>query len=203
MEGEVRRRTFNSFFLILLLGLGPLLFRPGDRHSIGAQLSSQQQTKAQLERLLKQYDTTKYTFTQTIVIDDSAIPHSDPVLTLHTRHLQQDDELLSTYVHEQLHWYLDSKKQQTNTAEKELRARYPNPPPMGGKEGARTVQSDYLHLIVCKLEWDADRQLLGDERAQAVMDFWARTITRGSTTLYWRIPTKLSRSLNTTIWTST
>ena len=134
---------------------------------------AEQQTKAQLERLLKQYDTSRYTFTQTIVIDDSAIPHSDPVLTLHTRHLQQDDELLSTYVHEQLHWYLDSKKQQTNAAEKELRALYPNPP-VGGKEGSRTMQSDYLHLIVCKLEWDADRQLLGDARAQVVMDFWAK-----------------------------
>jgi hypothetical protein len=173
VEGEVRRRTFNSFVLILLLGLGPLLFGQSIDIQLAHDSPAEQQTKTQLERLLNQYDTSKYTFTRSIVIDDSAIPHSDPVLTLHTRHLQQDDELLSTYVHEQLHWYLDSKKQQTNTAEKELRALYPNPP-MGGKEGARTVQSDYLHLIVCKLEWDADRQLLGDERAQAVMNFWAR-----------------------------
>jgi hypothetical protein len=153
--------------------LGPSVFAQSLDIQLAHNSPAEQQTKTQLERLLNQYDTSKYTFTRSIVIDDSAIPHSDPVLTLHTRHLQQDDELLSTYVHEQLHWYLDSKKQQTNTAEKELRALYPNPP-MGGKEGARTVQSDYLHLIVCKLEWDADRQLLGDERAQAVMNFWAR-----------------------------
>jgi len=134
---------------------------------------AEQQTKAQLARLLKQYDTSKYTFTNKIVIDEQAIPHSDPVLTLHTRHLRQDDELLSTYVHEQLHWFLKSKREQTQAAEAELARYYPKPP-VGGREGSRDLESDYLHLIVCKLEWDADKQLLGAESARAVMNFWAK-----------------------------
>ena len=163
----------NSVLLISILGCGSFLCGQDIDIQLAHNSPAEQQTKAQLERLLKQYDTSKYTFTKKVVIDDSAIPHSDPVLTLHTRHRQQDDELLSTYVHEQLHWYLESKKQQTDAAEKELAQLYPNPP-VGGREGSRTLQSDYLHLIVCKLEWDADRQLLGDERAKAVMDFWAQ-----------------------------
>lgn len=34
-----------------------------------------------------------------------AIPYSHPVLTLHTRHLKDDLALLSTFVHEEYHWY--------------------------------------------------------------------------------------------------
>ena len=59
------------------------------------------QTKEQLQRLLKTYDLSKWIFTRSILIDEKAIPHSHPVLTLHTRHLKDDDLLLSTFVHEQ------------------------------------------------------------------------------------------------------
>src|SRR5882724_2292620 len=69
----------------------------------------ERQTKAQLERLLSTYDLGKYTFTQNVIIDEKSIPHSHPILTLHTRHLHSDDQLLSTYVHEQLHWYLEGR----------------------------------------------------------------------------------------------
>jgi hypothetical protein len=46
-------------------------------------------------------------------------------------------------------------------------------PPVGGAEGPHDLESDYLHLIVCELEREADRQPLGSERAEAVMRFWA------------------------------
>lgn len=91
-------------------------------------------TKAQLERLLAGYDLSRYTFTHSVLIDEHSIPHSHPVLTLHTRHLKQDDELLSTYVHEQLHWYLDEHLEQTHAAEGDLRKIYPNVP-VGYPEG--------------------------------------------------------------------
>jgi hypothetical protein len=71
-------------------------------HDSAAELA----TKAQLERLIAAHDLRQWTFTHEIVIDEKSIPHSHPVLTLHTRHLKQDDELLSTYLHEQLHWFL-------------------------------------------------------------------------------------------------
>ena len=35
-------------------------------------------TREQLLRLLKTYDVTKWTFTKSVVIDEQAIPHSDP-----------------------------------------------------------------------------------------------------------------------------
>ena len=43
-----------------------------------------------------------------MLIDEHAIPHSDPVLTLHTRYLHDDDGLVSAFLHEQMHWYVDA-----------------------------------------------------------------------------------------------
>ncbi len=128
-------------------------------------------TKTQLERLMQQYDLRPWTFTHEVVIDYSAIPHSHPVLTLHARHLKQDDELLSTYVHEQLHWYLSAHASETRAAERDLMKLYPGPP-VGFPE-AQDRESTYLHLLVCLLEERADEALLGEERTKNVMNFWA------------------------------
>jgi len=132
----------------------------------------ERQTKAQLERLLSTYDLRKYTFTQNVMIDEKSIPHSHPILTLHTRHLHSDDQLLSTYVHEQLHWYLEGRLQQTEAAENDLRKIYPNVP-VGYPDGSDSEGGTYLHLVDCYLEMQADRELMGTDRATAGMNFWA------------------------------
>jgi hypothetical protein len=134
--------------------------------------ASEVKTKEQLQRLLAAYDLSKYTYTRQIIIDENAVPHSNPVLTLHTRHLHSDDELLSTYVHEQLHWFLDAHPQQIRDAESQLRKLYPKVP-VGYPYGAEDEESTYMHLIDCYLEMQADRQLLGPERAAVVMKFWS------------------------------
>ena len=133
---------------------------------------SEIQTKAQLERLVKTYDLSKWIFTKAILIDEKSIPHSHPVLTLHTRHLKDDDLLVSAFVHEQLHWFLVQKDQETNEAIKELRVVFPKVP-VGFPEGSEDEESTYLHLLVNYLEYRADRELLGELRAKQVMDFWA------------------------------
>lgn len=84
----------------------------------------ERQTEEQLQRLVNSYDLRKYTFTHAVLIDERSIPHSHPVLTLHTRHLNSDDQLLSTYVHEQLHWFLEQHLPQTRAAESDLRSIY-------------------------------------------------------------------------------
>lgn len=133
---------------------------------------AEQRTERQLERILASYDLAKYTFTRQVMIDEQAIPHSHPVLTLHTRHLNSDDELLSTYIHEQLHWYLDAHLSQTEAAEAELHKLYPKVP-VGYPDGAQDEESTYLHLIDCYLEIRADRQVMGAERTAKVLEFWA------------------------------
>ncbi len=78
-------------------------------------------TKDQLNRLLQQYPLTPWYFTKSIAIDEKAIPHSHPTLTLHTRHLKDDDLMLSTFVHEQIHWFLENRGDETKAAENDLR----------------------------------------------------------------------------------
>lgn len=129
-------------------------------------------TKEQLLKLLKNYDLSKWTFTNAILIDEKSIPHSHPVLTLHTRHLKDDELLLSTYVHEQLHWFLTQKDKETTAAKKDLRGLFPKVP-TGFPQGSDDEDSTYLHLIVCYLEYRADKQLLGELRARQVMEFWS------------------------------
>jgi hypothetical protein len=129
------------------------------------------QTKEQLQRLLKTYDLSKFIFTNSIVIDEESIPHSNPILTLNTRHLKDDELLLSTFVHEQLHRFLQQKKE-TDEAIKELRTLFPKVP-VGLPDGAEDETGTYVHLLVNFLEWRADRDLFGELKARQLMDFWA------------------------------
>ena len=130
------------------------------------------QTKEQLQRLLKAYDLSKWIFTRSILIEEGAVPHSHPVLTLSTRHLKDDELLLSTFVHEQTHWFLSQRDKEAKEATKELRTMFPKVP-ASLPEGASDENSTYLHLMVNYLEYRADRELLGELKAKQVMEFWA------------------------------
>ena len=125
-------------------------------------------TKAQLERVLADYDLSKYTFTRDVVIEGQAINHAFPVLTLNVRFADSEDELLSSFVHEQLHWHLRDRGPAMQNAIAELRRVYPHVP-VGGQEGAETEISTYGHLVDCYLELVADRKLIGPERTAAVV----------------------------------
>src|SRR6187455_3376521 len=66
----------------------------------------EQLAKQTLEQVLAAHDTSKYTFTRTAVIEQGATNHAFPVLTLNAAFASSPDELLSTYLHEHLHWHL-------------------------------------------------------------------------------------------------
>ena len=124
-------------------------------------------TKARLEQLLATYDLRDYTFTRDVVIEEGAMNHAFHTLTLNAR-FADDDQLLSAYVHEQIHWHLRQRRFQQEAAIAELRRLYPRVP-VGLPEGAESAYSTYGHLVTCYLEMLADRRLLGDERAAAVI----------------------------------
>jgi len=169
--------------LWLLGGLGVLAGcasapapRPGAREPrvvirLAGNTEAEARTRAQLLRLLGAHDLSAWSFTRSIRVDQDAVPHSHPVLTLHTRHLAQDDLLLATYIHEQCHWHLERRAFAVDAAVAELRRRYPRVP-VGGRDGARSERSSYEHLIIGWLELDGVRQLLGPERARRVLEHW-------------------------------
>lgn len=132
----------------------------------------EQQTQAQLEGLLARYDVSKWVMTDKLVIDEEAIPHSHPVLTLHTRHLKDDELLLSTFVHEQSHWFIAQHRDEMAQAATELRHLFPHLP-LDYPKGSDTQEANYEHLVILLIEWNADRDLFGELKARAIMDFWA------------------------------
>jgi len=130
--------------------------------------SREEQTADQLKKLIGSYDLTKYTFTRDVTIDRGAMNHAFPELTLNARFANVPDDLLSSYIHEQLHWYLRDHDMQQKAAINELRQMYPNAP-VGLPQGADTAYSTYGHLVDCYLEIEADRQLIGPERTLATI----------------------------------
>jgi len=130
------------------------------------------ETRGQLQRLLNTYDLSGWTWTRKVLIDKDAIPHSHPVLTLHTRHLKEDRLLLSTFVHEEYHWYETAHPKETLAAIKDLKTMYPEVP-IGGQDGALDEESSYLHIIVCYGEYEKMKELVGVDQGRQVMEFWA------------------------------
>ena len=124
-------------------------------------------TADQLYRALEKYDVDSWIYTQRVHIDERAIPHSHPVLTLHTRHLGEEHGLLATFLHEQFHW-LEEGSTDFHAAMEAFAEAYPNAP-AGGPEGARDLESTYRHLLVYDLEFQAMSVLVGEIRARQVL----------------------------------
>lgn len=134
-------------------------------------LEREEQVKAELKALLEKYDTSKYIFTHEVVIEEGVIPHSHPVLTLNTRRYEIPERTLTTYIHEQLHYYFEDHKEREQLAIKILEEKYPSVP-IGFPDGARDEYSSRLHLLLCALEFKAAKDLFGDEKAEELMGYW-------------------------------
>ncbi|MGE5837835.1 MAG: hypothetical protein ACM4AI_25410 [Acidobacteriota bacterium] len=128
----------------------------------------EQRTKQTLQQLLATYNLKKYTFTRRVVIEEGAVNHAFPVLTLNARFASAPDELLTSYVHEQIHWHLRDRLAQQQAAIADLRRMYPGVP-VGLPEGAENEYSTYGHLVTCYLEILAARELLGVDQASAAI----------------------------------
>jgi hypothetical protein len=80
----------------------------GDSHVVWIGLANGSEAEAvmaaELRALMRKYDLDPWILTSRVLIDENQIPHSHPILTIHTRHIGEEPELLSTFVHEQFHW---------------------------------------------------------------------------------------------------
>jgi hypothetical protein len=128
----------------------------------------EQLAKQTLEQVLASHSLSKYTFTRKVVIEQGATNHAFPILTLNPYFASSPDELLSSYIHEQLHWHLRNRGAQQQAAITELRRLYPRVP-VGLPASADNEYSTYGHLVDCYLEILADRELLGAERTAIVI----------------------------------
>jgi hypothetical protein len=110
-----------------------------------------------------------YEYCKEVSIAPGVLPYSHPVIRLNTA-LITETALLANYLHEQMHWYATwyshKHTDQWRAVWAALEQRYPDPP-IGRGEGADTLASTHLHLIVNWLEIEALSSLIGAEAARA------------------------------------
>lgn len=122
--------------------------------------------EAELRGLLRKYDLEPWILTRMVLIDQDQIPHSHPVLTIHTRWLGDKHGLLSMFVHEQLHWLEDEPWLNDFHVAMEAYERLFPEVPSSGKGGASSERSTYRHLLVCDMEYQVMTTLVGESAAR-------------------------------------
>jgi hypothetical protein len=129
--------------------------------------------RAWLIALRRRHDLTRFEYTRHVRIVPAGPTYSHPILTLGTRFTETEDLLLSTYLHEQMHWYLwllgGPDHDPVAPFFDELVRRYPQAP-IWLPEGARSYEQTYMHLVVCWLEIEATAELIGRARANRMAD---------------------------------
>ena len=126
-----------------------------------------------LAALRIRHDLTRYEYTRFVRIMPASATHSHPILTLGTRFTETEDQLLATYLHEQMHWYLyelgGHDHDPVEPLFDELVRRYPDAPTRL-PEGARNYDQTYVHLLVCWLELAVTAEFIGRARAFALAE---------------------------------
>ena len=130
-----------------------------------------ERVRSMLAALRRRHDLTRYEYTKIIRIMPGGDTFAHPVLTLGNRFADNEDLLLSTYLHEQMHWYLwylgTPERDMVAPFYDELVRRYPDAP-IELPDGARSYDATYSHLVVNWLEIAATMEFIGRERALAV-----------------------------------
>lgn len=126
-----------------------------------------------LGALRVRHDLSRFEYTRLVRIVPAGPTYSHPILTLGTRFTDTEDQLLATYLHEQMHWYLNllggPDVDPIAPFFDELVRRYPTAPTRL-PEGARNYDQTYCHLVVNYLELEATSQFIGRDRATALAD---------------------------------
>jgi hypothetical protein len=134
---------------------------------------SERRLQLRLSKILARYGPRleRWQFTDRVVLDEGSISHSHPILTIgaRTKAVRTNAGLLAVYLHEQIHWFLGKHPSRLRRALRDLRARYLQVK-VGAKEGgARDEKSTHLHLLVCTLEYDALRSIIGNVSSKRLL----------------------------------
>jgi hypothetical protein len=130
--------------------------------------SREEAGREMLMSVLSGHDLKPWIYTREVVISSEGLPHSHPIMTLTTESEYFEDPIrqLSTFVHEQMHWFEESEEYEeaVDRAIEDLEERFPDAPGESGRER----YSEYLHLVVGWLTLDAMTELVGEEKARQI-----------------------------------
>jgi hypothetical protein len=157
------------FFLIFLFATSAFAKSPTIDIQLHSGNDAEKKGKQLIEEFLQKYDMEKYIFTKKIKIQSRVIPHSHPILTLNTRQIDQPDRYLSTFIHEQIHWFFHERSKQTDQFIEDMKKKFPKIPD-SENGGAKDSISTYLHLGVCYYEFMALSHFIGEQKAKHVFE---------------------------------
>lgn len=132
---------------------------------------SERRTRDLLHSLFDDYPLNRWRYAERVRIEDNVISHSHPVLTLNGRHDPRNPlRLLSSYIHEQLHWFwlLEEHEGRTWSAWRDLRDAFPQLP-LAPPAGCGSERSTYLHVAINYWEYRALCELIGTDDARAFL----------------------------------
>jgi hypothetical protein len=131
-----------------------------------------ERVREMLTALRRRHDLSRYEYTSIVRIVPGGETFAHPVLTLGNRFASSEDLLLSTYLHEQMHWYLwylgTPERDVIAPFMDELVRRYPHAPIDVANGGARSYEATYEHLVVNWLELAATSEFIGRDRTLAL-----------------------------------
>lgn len=134
------------------------------------ELNPNEQTELTKEALLfysQNYDLTPFLYTKIIHISSDGTSHSHPILTLSTKSSHYPERVLSTFLHEQFHWWVnEANDNDFKNLMMDLKTLYPELPETGVSSSSF---STYLHLIICWLEFNGTANLIGKDKAEKVI----------------------------------
>lgn len=125
-------------------------------------------TKELLQRVLKKYDLQKWTICRDIIIEEGASGYAFPVIRLSVWRHDTENGLLAQFLHEQIHWIEKDREEQMEKLINKLKMKFPDVP-IGRPEGGDNENSTYKHLIVCRLEFMALKEFLGEHKAKNIV----------------------------------
>jgi len=127
----------------------------------------EQVAKRLLETILEKYSLDKWILCNEVVIEEGASGKAFPIIRLSVWR-DKEDGMLAQFIHEQYHWIERGHEETMIEAMDELRKIFPNAP-IEKPEGGGSDKSTYVHLIVCRLEFLGLKEILGEDRAFALV----------------------------------
>ncbi|MFH0906306.1 MAG: hypothetical protein V1824_03130 [archaeon] len=128
--------------------------------------------KETLLEILEEYNLEKWIFTNKVVFEDDCKSHSHPIITLNTFCNNKKLQLMSVFLHEQIHWFEAGKEKEVKSAINELKEKYPDIEIISLQNitKQKAIFSTDLHIIVNYLEYDVLCQIIGKEKAIKIIN---------------------------------
>lgn len=119
--------------------------------------------KMLLEHILSKYNLEKWIRCREVVIEQDAFGKAFPIIRL-SAWKENEEGMMAQFIHEQYHWIEKGNEEQIKKAIEELKIMFPNAP-INKPEGGGNEYSTYNHLMICRLEFLALKEILGEESA--------------------------------------